>query len=72
MKKLKAMYGRLLPAKPDSAYNKRELEKGIKVELEHTNSKKVAKRIAKHHLDEHKDYYKELYKMEKKLKGKGG
>ena len=71
VKKLKAIRGRLLSAKPDSEYNKRELAKGIKIEMEHTNNKRVAKRIAKHHLDEFKDYYKELYKMERKLKKKG-
>lgn len=66
--RLKAIYGRLLSANPDSTYNKAELTKGIKTEMEHTNDKKVAKRIAKHHLDEHPNYYKALKKMELKLK----
>ncbi len=53
---------------PDSAFNRRQLEKGIKVEMEHTTSKKVAKAIAKDHLFESPDYYRALEKMEKKLR----
>ena len=67
-KKEPAIKGLLKPAYPDSHYNKKQLEKGIKVELEHTNSKKTAKRITKHHLDEFPNYYIELRKMENKLK----
>ena len=67
-KKLKSMKGLLKPARPDAAYNKKQLTDGIKVELEHTRSKAVAKRIVKHHLDEHPKYYVELKKMEDKLK----
>ena len=70
--KLKAIRGLLRPARPDSAYNKRELALGIKIEMEHTRSKKVAKRIAKHHIDEFPNYYsKGLIPMEKKLKKNG-
>ena len=53
---------------PDSYFNKRELNKGIKVEYEHTPVKAAAKEIVKDHLMESPDYYKELAKMEKKLK----
>jgi len=67
-KKEPAIKGLLKPAYHDSHYDKRQLTKGIKVELEHTNSKKTAKRIAKHHLDEFPKYYIELEKMEDKLK----
>lgn len=49
----------------DSAFNKRQLEMGIKVEQEHTDSKKIAKQIAKDHLSEIPDYYTRLNKMEK-------
>lgn len=52
---------------PDSAFNKKWLDFGIKVELEHTKSKKVAKMISKVHLTESPRYYVELKKMEKKL-----
>ena len=67
-KKQPAIKGFLKPAYPDDHYNKTQLKKGIKVELEHTNSKKIAKRITKHHLDEFPKYYIELEKMEDKLK----
>lgn len=42
----------------------KELEMGIKVEMEHTKNKAVAKRIALDHLAEIKDYYTRLKKME--------
>ncbi|KKM80791.1 hypothetical protein LCGC14_1336150, partial [marine sediment metagenome] len=42
-KKQPAIKGLLKSAYPDSHYNKSQLTKGIKVELEHTNSKKTAK-----------------------------
>ena len=68
MQKNKRMKGILREAYPDNHYNSKQLEKGIKVEMEHTRNKKVAKRIVKHHLDEFPDYYIELSKMERKLK----
>ena len=42
------------------------LEKGIKVELEHTGDKKVAKEISMDHLWEDFEYYNKLKKMEAK------
>lgn len=44
---------------------KTELEKGIKVELEHTSDKKVAEEIALDHLNEKPNYYTKLAKIEK-------
>lgn len=44
---------------------KKELKKGIKVEMEHTTDKGEAEMIALHHLDEIPDYYTRLLKMEK-------
>jgi len=41
---------------------KKQLEKGIKVETEHTKNKEVAKRIAMDHLTETPDYYDKLLK----------
>lgn len=41
-----------------------QLEKGIKVEFEHTKDKKVAEQIAKDHLFETPDYYDKLAKVE--------
>jgi len=49
-------------------FNKKELKIGIKVEMEHTKSKKVAEKIAKDHLKEYPNYYTEFKKFEKKLK----
>ena len=45
---------------------KKELEKGIDVELEHTNSKDKAREIALDHLHEFPDYYTRLKDMENK------
>lgn len=43
----------------------KELEMGIKVEMEHTSNKAISKRIALDHLAEFPDYYSRLLKMEK-------
>jgi hypothetical protein len=53
--------------KPDSLFNKKQLMKGMKVEMEHTHNKSIAKEIAKDHLTEHPKYYVYLERMEKKL-----
>jgi len=62
----------------DSLFDKKVIEDGIKVELEHTTNKEVAKQIAKDHIKEMgykniegkitSDYYSELSKLENKLK----
>lgn len=51
---------------PDWKYDIHELALGIKVEMEHTTSKAVAKEIAKDHLEEDDEYYSHLVIMEKK------
>ena len=43
-----------------------QIQKGIDVELEHTNDKEKAKEIASDHVSEFPDYYDRLEKMEKK------
>lgn len=43
----------------------KELERGIEVELEHTNDRELAKMIALHHLDEDPKYYTNLKKVHK-------
>lgn len=48
----------------------KQLELGIKVEMEHTDDPKVAIEIAKDHLCEFPTYYTELDKMEQSLKQK--
>ena len=45
--------------------DKKELAMGIKVEMEHTKNKAIAKRISLDHLAEFGDYYTRLLKMEK-------
>ena len=42
----------------------KELKMGIEIEMEHTNSKSIAKKIALDHLAEHKYYYSNLKKHE--------
>lgn len=44
---------------------KKALEKGTKVEYEHTDDEKTAETIASHHLIELIDYYDRLEEMEK-------
>lgn len=43
----------------------RQIKKGAKVEMEHTNDKKLAQEIAKDHTVEMPDYYTKLDKIEK-------
>ena len=45
-----------------------ELEMGIKIEMEHTTNREIAKRIALDHLTELPDYYTRLAKMEEEGK----
>jgi len=47
-------------------FPKDQLEKGIKVEMEHSSNQSIAKEIAMDHLDEFPDYYDRLEKVEKK------
>lgn len=63
---------------PDKKYDKEQLEKGTKVEMEHTDNKEIAKEVAKDHLEESEDfkdgnggkYYDRLEKLENKIKEK--
>jgi len=48
--------------KPDSAFIKKELRKGVAHEQEHTKDKNLAREIAKDHLSEEKNYYSKLDK----------
>jgi hypothetical protein len=59
--------GGLADKVPYSKFDKKELARGTKVEMEHTKDKKIAKEIASDHIYEHPSYYSELAKMEKKL-----
>ena len=51
-----------------SDFNNKQLEMGIKVEMEHTSDKSIAKEIAMDHLKEFPDYYTRLNTMEDKAK----
>ena len=47
------------------SYDQRQLDMGIKVEMEHTTDPLLSEKIAKDHLAEIPDYYTRLEKMEK-------
>lgn len=49
-------------------FNKAQVKIGTKIEMEHTNSPRVAEKIAKQHLCESSKYYEALKQMEKNLK----
>lgn len=61
--------GRADDKKP-SDFNKKDLEDGEKIEMEHTSDPDVAREITMDHLEEFPSYYKALDKMEKKLEEK--
>ena len=43
-----------------SQFDRRQLERGTRVEMEHTNKRKIAREIAMDHLVEDPNYYKKL------------
>lgn len=49
-----------IPKINNSYFNKVQLKKGIKIESEHSDNKKVAEIIAKQHLLENPNYYKKV------------
>jgi hypothetical protein len=55
----------------DGDFPEATMQKGIKVELEHTKDKALARKIVLDHLAESKFYYDALAKMESELKAKG-
>jgi hypothetical protein len=57
--------GGLADGKSEKDFNKNALDKGIKVEMEHTTSKSIAKEIAMDHLTEDPKYYDKLELIEK-------
>ncbi len=58
--------GGLADGKSPADFPSGALEKGVKVELEHTTSKQIATEIAMDHLTEDPEYYIKLEKMENK------
>jgi len=57
--------GGLADSKKPSDFDSKALAEGIKVEMEHTNDKKIAEEIAMDHLTEDEEYYKKLKTIEK-------
>lgn len=60
--------GGLADDKEPEDFDKKQLGKGTKVELEHVDDKPLAQEIAMDHLVEHDDYYDRLEKVEKEGK----
>ena len=58
------LHGGLSQGAAPGRFDPEELEKGIRIEMEHTNQPKVAMLIAMDHLAEIPDYYTRLAKME--------
>ena len=56
--------GGLADKKTPSDFSKEDLEKGLRVEFEHTNDPDIAREITMDHLEEHDDYYVGLECME--------
>lgn len=50
--------------------DKKELEAGTQIEMEHTDDEEIARRIAIDHLTEDPKYYTHLIEMERKYKRK--
>ena len=56
--------GGLADKKDNKDFDKKQLAKGKKVEMEHTDDPKKAEEIARDHLTEDSKYYDKLEKME--------
>jgi hypothetical protein len=54
--------------KTKQKFDPKQLAKGVKVEMEHTDDKELAREIARDHLTEFPNYYDALDEMEEKLK----
>lgn len=57
--------GGLADNKKPKDFNTKDLTAGIKIEMEHTNNKNLAREIAMDHLTEDPNYYKKLKEVEK-------
>lgn len=53
------------------SYDPKQIEMGIKVEMEHTTNPLIAEKISQDHLSEFSDYYTRLAIMEKQAKAEG-
>ena len=59
------MKGGLADNRRPSDFDRRELRRGTKIELEHTSDRRIAREVAMDHLTEDKAYYRKLAKMER-------
>lgn len=59
---MEKLEGGLGDGKKLSDFDKRQVSMGIKVEMEHTNNRKIAKEIVVDHLSEDEMYYSKLKK----------
>ena len=57
--------GGLAQGRPDSDFDPKALAEGVRVEMEHTTDRRIAKEIAKDHLTEDRHYYRKLATIEK-------
>lgn len=64
-KSAEVLVGGAADDKPDTAFDKKKLQKGTKHEREHTDKNQVAKEIAKDHLQEDPAYYEKVDAIEK-------
>jgi len=60
--KLNQITGGMADGHDTKEFDQKELEMGIKIEMEHTNDKKLATEIATDHLKENPKYYTKLKK----------
>jgi hypothetical protein len=56
--------GGLSDGKNPEDFDQKALAEGMKIEMEHTSDKEIAKEIAMDHLTEDPDYYKKLKAIE--------
>jgi inorganic pyrophosphatase-like protein/uncharacterized protein DUF5661 len=63
--------GGLADTKKPGDFNPKSLMDGLRVELEHTNNRRLAREIASDHLTEDPQYYKKLQRMEKEAEDYG-
>jgi len=61
------LHGGIAEYRKPADFNPSDLDKGIDIEMEHTDDPEIAARIAMDHLEEYPEYYKYLPKMERKL-----
>jgi hypothetical protein len=59
--------GGLGDGRRDKLFDKRQLHMGVRVEMEHTSSPRIAREIARDHLTEFPQYYNYLANMERQM-----